>query len=218
MHELRRRAYLDAMGVDTYVSRAPLPGAAPSSKLVVVRSAEVPELTRASVKISTIDLPSQPKRVGTVSSEQERGKPESTPAIEFSVTAFTTGKWLWLEQLPRQQALMRDQVLLVQAMAQALGWGSGKPDIAQFNWPIHNNTQLDLGEDAARASLGGFVGRKLENAGCRGLVILGSDCQRWLPEDFPESGLQIGTVSTAEMLHQPQLKKQAWSDLRPHAG
>jgi hypothetical protein len=218
MHELRRRAYLDAMGVDTYLSRAQLPGAAPTKKLVVVKAVEALEETPATIQMPAIDLSPQSKGVRKVPSEKESEKPESHPAVEFSVTTFRTGQWLWLEQLPRQQALMRDQVLLVQAMAQALGWGSGKPDISQFNWPIHNNTQLALGEDAARASLGGFIMRKFENESCRGIVILGTDCQRWLPEGFLENGLQIATVSTSDMLHNPPLKKQAWRDLWPHAG
>ncbi|MEZ5504388.1 MAG: hypothetical protein R3E50_17635, partial [Halioglobus sp.] len=38
MNEFRRRAYLQAMGVDSYVSRAQLPGAAPTPRRAVARA------------------------------------------------------------------------------------------------------------------------------------------------------------------------------------
>jgi len=39
VNELRRMAYLEAMGIDGYISRTPLPGAAPTRRLAIVRSA-----------------------------------------------------------------------------------------------------------------------------------------------------------------------------------
>ena len=36
MNELKRRAYLDALGIDTYVSRGQLGGAAPTRRLAIV--------------------------------------------------------------------------------------------------------------------------------------------------------------------------------------
>ena len=220
MHELKRRAYLDAMGIATYVSRGPCSSAAPTTKLLVVR----PSVARENP--ARVDGP-----VATQMPEIEQPRPakEAQPVVaapagrksnvvEFSVIACMTGKWLWLEELPPHEALMRDQVLLIQAMARALGWGSDKPEISQFNWPMHNNSQLDLGEDAARASLGSFVNRRLEAEGCCGLVLLGADCQRWLPRDQQGTGQRVLTVSTREMIVNPQQKKQAWRDLLPFAG
>ena len=57
---------------------------------------------------------------------------------------------------------------LVEAMARALDWGSGKPEISTFNWPIHTNNQLELGEDAAR---GGF-GNRTTTFGRRLTIVL----------------------------------------------
>ena len=243
MHELKRRAYLDAMGIPTYVSRGAQPGAAPTARLMVVRATAKTVSAKAPGKVadSTVEShaavpvaakPDQPTAAVpavrkaprielTATPRGQKPAPEARPAAEikavpelvFSITAFTTGNWLWLEELPQQQALLRDQVQLVQGMARALGWGNHKADISQFKWPIHNNSQLDLGEDAARASLGGFVRRKLEQSESHGIVLLGASCQRWLPVDDIEAKELVTTVSTAEMLRDPLLKKRAWQDL-----
>ena len=92
--------------------------------------------------------------------------------------------------------LASDQVQLVQAMARALAGVSkpslqssseaarpdaAQPDVQQFRWPIHTNQQLDLGEEAARAALAGFIGRRLEQQQCRGLVLLGEACRTRVP-------------------------------------
>jgi hypothetical protein len=169
------------------------------------------------VQIPRVDVPARPRKPLTAAREKPASRSDVAPVNEFSVAAFTTGQWLWLEELPPRQAIMRDQVLLVQAMAQALGWGTQKPDVAQFNWPIHTNKQLDIGEEAARASLGSFVSRKLESEGCRGLVLLGAECQQRLPADFAGINHRVTTLSTMEMLRQPIVKKQVWRDLLPHA-
>jgi hypothetical protein len=245
MHELKRRAYLDAMGIPTYVSRGAQPGAAPTTRLKVVKATAkaVPAKAPGKVADSTVDSPAvvpvvaksdqstaavpaarkAPRIELTASPRGQRPAPEAgpgpaaeikaAPELVFSITAFTTGNWLWLEELPQQQALLRDQVQLVQGMARALGWGNHKANISQFKWPIHNNSQLDLGEDAARASLGGFVRRKLEQSESHGIVLLGASCQRWLPVDDIAAKKLVATVSTVEMLRDPLLKKRAWQDL-----
>ena len=142
--------------------------------------------------------------------------------------------------------LARDQVQLVQAMAYALAGVGGvegqaatgaadvgvaqpsvaqpfaaqpfaaQPDVTHFRWPIHTNQQLDLGEEAARASVAGFVGRRLEQQQCRGLVLLGQACKARVPlEHLGVSS--VGTYSSAEILANPQLKLQVWRDLLPLA-
>lgn len=230
MHELKRRAYLDAMGIATYVSRGQLPGAATTKKLAIARrsvskvdSGHVPQLGRSPVDepaashMPNIDFA---ERLGTRRPEPIAQKIQDTAsvaAVEFGVTAFVTGRWLWLEEFPRNEALMRDQVLLVQSMARAMGWGADKPDVSTFNWPIHNSNQLEQGEGAARAALGGFIGRKLDMLKCRGLVLLGNNTRQWVSSEQFESIVFIATVSTVDILRDPSLKKQAWRDLKPHA-
>jgi hypothetical protein len=119
--------------------------------------------------------------------------------------------------------LTTEQVQLVQAMAHALQRRRGnastaaaaaRPDVLRFDWPLHNNRQLDSGEDAARAGVAAFVSRRLEQCHGRGIVLLGQSCaNRMLPH-----ALDIATVctaSSADILQIPSLKRQVWQDLLP---
>jgi hypothetical protein len=140
------------------------------------------------------------------------------------LTAIVAGDWLWLEELAGP--LTTDQVRLVQSMAQALLLCHAspgvevkpavEPEVAQFDWPIHTNQQLDLGEEAARASVAGFVDRRLGEHGCRGLVLLGKACGQRVPRQ-QISVVIVNTMSSAEILAQPALKRQVWRDLLPLA-
>jgi hypothetical protein len=116
----------------------------------------------------------------------------------------------------------------VQAMAGALQFVQGesqergenvaasaaRPEVAQFDWPIHTNHQLDQGEEAAQAGVAGFIGRKLEQFGCCGLVFLGQRCAARMP--VGELSMRtVSTASSAEILARPTLKPQVWRDLMP---
>ncbi len=228
MHELRRMAYLDAMGVDSYVSRAQLPGAATTRRLVIRTAPKNQQLSAAPVleplqvaQNPESALVSQPVRAAERTldaSALQRGE----PVPRFSLTAIVAGSWLWLEELAGP--LTSDQVRLVQSMAQALllchpSQGDAvtpavEPDVAQFDWPIHTNQQLDLGKEAAQASVAGFVDRRLGEHGCRGLVLLGEACLQRVPRQHI-SVITANTVSSAEILAQPSLKRQVWRDLLP---
>jgi len=214
MNEIRRMAYLDAMGIDAYVSRAHLPGAAVTRRLAIVPGrptvAQVPRIDIAARKARPL-----PVTAPTALQQDE--------VAHFSLIAIVTGGWLWLEEMSGMP-LAREQVQLVQAMAQTLtridmpSTASVAPEVAQFDWPIHTNQQLDLGEEAARASVAGFVGRKLEQQRCQGLVLLGQMCASRVPLEQLDCARTVITVSSAQMLQNPQLKKQAWRDLLPFAG
>lgn len=260
MNELRRMAYLDALGVDGYISRAQLPGAAPTHRLVVVPAQQeaappagvdvpvpdgvparpaVPQReveSSSSAQIPQIDSASPPVEPGPVTGEVQRQE----PVPRFSLVAMVAGDWLWLEEMG-DMPLGRDQVQLVQAMANALAVvggaggqaptdaanpgaarpgaarpGPAQPAVSHFRWPIHTNQQLDLGEEAARASVAGFVGRRLEQQQCRGLVLLGRACAARVP--LQHLGVSsVVTHSSAEILASPSLKLQVWRDLLPLA-
>lgn len=223
-------AYLAALGVESYVSRSQLPGAAVSRRLVAVPA--------------TGDRKSDP-RPGThnegrlapvVTSPRERPTPQAreegrsvspvgagrvTPGVadrcRFTLVAIVAGGFLWLEEL-QDAPLAREQLLLVRAMARAMGTpGVSDPeppaDVGQFTWPIHYNTQFDQGEEAARAALGSFLSRKLEQHHCRGMIVLGDRCAQRIPmRELPP--LARGTLpTTLAMLSDPRLKKAAWDVL-----
>lgn len=225
MNEASRIAYLDAMGIDTYVARVQLPGAAAS-----LRRAALPRaLAPATPAPPTSLLQEVAPGVAAVPATREAAVP-SSPAMDaveqrqspdavahFSMAAILAGGLLWLEELP-DRLLSVEQVQLVQGMARALGAGDEKPEVSRFDWPMHNNQQLDLGESAARAALAGFIGRRLEQQRCRGVVLLGEQCRQRVPLDQLGAATLVGTVSTAEMLAEPRRKKEAWRDLQPLRG
>lgn len=230
MNELRRTAYLEAMGIDSYVSRRQLPGAAPTRRLVVAKRAvgapapttgalariqgqldTIPRLRPESGESAGVERPSAPGERAAAASGVPR----------FSLSAIVAGHWLWLEELG-EMPLAVEQVRLIEAMAMALSGATGedtavalnKPEVALFDWPIHTNRQLDLGEEAARAAVAGFVGRRLEQYRCAGLVLLGPSCAGRVPVE--EIGVRaVRTHSSREILASPALKQQVWRDLLP---
>ena len=225
MHELSRMAYLDALGIDSYVSRAQLPGAAPTRRLAIVTASNRQELAASVIPEplrSRTSLVAEPARPAAVSVQASAASQQSEPVPRFSLTAIVAGDWLWLEELAGP--LTTDQVRLVQSMAQALllchqSLGGEvkpavQPEVTQFDWPIHTNHQLALGEEAARASVVGFVDRRLGQHGCRGLVLLGQACVQRVPRQ-QISIVTVDTMSSAEILAQPALKRQVWRDLLP---
>ncbi len=225
MNERSRNAYLDAMGIDTYVARAQLPGAAPGLVRPVIPRAPAPAspVSPTSLLREVIPAPASvtPARVAAESTpaameaSDQRRPPD--PVARFSLGAVVAGQLLWLEEL-QDGPLSAQQVQLVQGMARALGAGDEKPEVSQFDWPMHNNQQLDLGTSAASAALAGFIGRKLEQQTCRGVVLLGEQCRLRVPLDQLGTATLVATVSTAEMLLEPRCKKQAWRDLQALRG
>lgn len=234
MHELKRRSYLQQLGIDSYSSRSQLAGAAQTRRLVIKRqprtALEPADISPVKSNIQAAPVAS-PSSIAELASSFSPNPKESqtpsrtvqpppvavakaTPAEAFNVAAIVSGNWLWIEVLTHG-VLSRDQVHLVQAMTRALGVSEPKSHNSQFDWPIHNNAQLDLGLDAARAGLAGFVQRKIEQFECQGLVVLGCACEQRLAIQQLRVERCVSTVSTAEMLANPQLKKQAWEAILP---
>lgn len=234
--ELRRMDYLQAMGIQTYVSRKQLPGAGATQRLALVLgpatadSANSPEpvapKSKSRPQLPTIDgLEKRTITAAQVTTQVTNSTTAAPPPMavdRFSLAIIIAGGVLWLEELSGP-LLARDQVQLVQAMSRALlshgigsapASGSGNAaDVSQFDWPIHTNAQLDLGHEAACASVTGFVRRKLEQHGCLSSVVLGENClQRFVMSDL---GIEyrVTSATSAGMLLQPQLKKQVWQEL-----
>lgn len=218
--ELRRLAYLQALGVDSYVSRETLPAAAVSRRLRVVTRAPITAVPNAPPAIPDIvDLGLDVRSGGQAKPAPPPVAPvKSAPeAMEsFTIAAIVAGGWLWLEELPRV-ALASEQVQLISAMVRALGLPQTQPAVAQFDWPIHTNQQFDLGPDAASSGLQGFVQRQLTDFAVATVVLLGDECRQRLPTQLAIAERLVNTVSTRSMIGEPMLKRQAWRDLRPYA-
>ena len=241
MNELKRLTYLQAMGVDAYISSQQLPGAAITRRLAIVRKLPPPlsettgglgmdsvsdqspgisqgmAMPRLSTETATAKVTPAPAPAAAAVQSTATG-----PAVRFSLATISCGGWLWLEEL-EQPPCAPAQLQLVLAMAGALGLlgphgsserAQARPELAQFDWPIHTNRQLDLGQEAARSSAAGFVQRKLEQLDCRGLVLLGPGCEARVALGQLECTHLALTVSTSAILRDPLLKRQAWRELR----
>jgi hypothetical protein len=229
MNELNRMRYLDALGIDHYVSRVQLPGAAPTRRLAVVRKdfsgqAAVESPTGAPASRAT---PARPSVVPDIPSLDEKPARELKPpaaaveaarpqaeAVRFSLAAIFVGQIAWVEAL-NGNPLAKEQVQLVHAMARAVSGDVGRPDVTQFDWPTHQNHQLDLGPEAAQAGVAGFLQRQIEQRKCRALVLLGKACESRVPLAALDEVNAVVTESTVAMLGEPLRKRQVWQDLQP---
>ena len=218
MNEIDRMRYLQAMGVDSYVSRQQLPGAAPTRRLALVRSAQLPAASNESLPQAQAQAPEMPRvdRVAAKSASKPQpvaaSKPVS-PAVRFNLVAVFTGGIAWVESLD-DRPLATEQVQLIRGMARAVHGEAGNPRVAQFDWPITNNPQLDQGEEAAKAGVSAFLQRHIEEQKCRALVILGASCAALVPTAQLGGISHVTTCSTLEMFEKPGSKKQAWADLQ----
>lgn len=229
MNELGRMKYLDAMGIDSYVSRAQLPGAAPTRRLVIVPSAvaaasspsptvvlereDTVELSAVMPGIPRIDEPPGKQAVAPAQVAPAARPAAKAETVRFSLAAIFVGGIAWVEELD-DRPLAREQVQLVHAMAQAVSGDPAKPEVTQFDWPMHSNHQLDQGVEAAQASVVGFLQRQVEQRKCRGLVLLGKACTGRLPRTQLGGIATVETQSTLAMLRDPACKRQVWMDLQ----
>ena len=222
MHELTRLAYLNAMGIDSYVPRCPLPAAAPSRRLRVIRRlAPGPDPER-----STVPVAAQLKASLSAVPEQSRGSLTATDSIPvvstqaaaempvFSLAAVGLGGWYWLDEIPPGRDLGPEYLQLLQAIAAALGMDAGQPVFEQFNWPLRTGTRLDRDEQAARDGLGGFLVSRFERYQPAGVILLGEMEQGWFDRELLVPHRIVATVSAWKMLREPALKRQAWTDLQ----
>jgi hypothetical protein len=223
VNEIQRLAYLDAMGIDSYVSRVALPGAAPSRRLRIVRRElaqaqrehpqEVGE-TASAVLRSKLDGEAPSRRPKPV---PDAGVETPAPAADipiFSVAAVTLAGMYWLDEIPPGRELGPDYTQLLQAICRALGLPDADPVAEQFAWPLHNSSQLAQGEEAARQGFSGFIGGRLERLRPSGVILLGDLDKTWFDPSILSELPVVTTVSAWQMLRQPTLKSRAWSDLQ----
>ncbi len=224
MHELRRLVYLDALGVDGFISRRQLPGAASTRRLGLARPA--PAVPPPPPPVDPPE-PRQPTRstARPAPAPASSGSTRASPPEQFTLATVLAGEWLWLEDLGRDP-LAREQVWLIQGMARALivagsaaepGAGvaeSPAPDVALFQWPIHTNDQFDLGPESAQASATSFVARRVQQGRCRGVVCMGADSGSRLVPGQLEVPV-IAVHGTLDILADPSLKPVVWRALAP---
>ena len=230
--ELTRLRSLQAMGIVPLVARRPLAGAAPSQRLRLRAppasatapdssarppdrspSAQATSAQGGSLVADALRETLAPASAPTVDSESRPASPGTTAesATRFSLAVVAAGNRLWVEQLI-EGVFAREQLELIGAMAAALVHpeGSGdRPELTQFDWPLHGNLQLDLGPEEAAASLASYINRQAEARGSVEVVALGSEASERL-RALPLTCAQRPLPATREMLEQPLRKREAW--------
>lgn len=226
MNELRRLQYVEALGIDSYISRHQLPGAAATRRLGIrPQAGSSPDIPVAAARppVAPKDIPelSLPDPAPTARGFQRAPRPATSEsrsiesgAVRFSLAVLFAGQVAWIEELD-DSPLAREQVQLVHAMATALAPRSAPPEVIRFDWPLHSNPQLGLDAEAARAGVGGFLERQMEQRQCRGLVLLGERVRQRLPAALVDAGTCVVTRETRAMLQSPGLKREVWQDLQP---
>ena len=215
--ELARRQALEAMGINVYVSRYDMPGAAPAvrQRLVQKEPAEVTTSdSPARAAIANAASTSPATRVSSVTTAERtstRGvsPAKSTETVTFSMLLASAGPFLWLEQLA-DGLLRQDQLALINAMARALS-----ADVSvrqqQFDWPMRGNTALSGDAESAKQALQGLIQRMAREVNAKRVVVMGA-CP-FLPDRIAQSAVVI--PATMAMLQNPALKREAWQALKP---
>lgn len=205
--ELRRRAYLDAMQVATWLPRTELPFAAPSrAELLAPPPVEVPlamvsepvaavaEPVRESpVERPKIEIPrpgAQPRQatvepVAEAEPVEEKPARVSAPPPRFALQLLRAGDCALLVELPTGQPFQsRDPAyILLKDLLRA----AGLPDSPQLlgepvRWPLLVRGNMDQGPQAALEFVQSFVAARLEEQPSACLWLVGLPAIRFAGE------------------------------------
>lgn len=206
--ELRRRAYLDAMQVATWLPRTELPFAAASrAELLAPPPVEVPQeviseplavvaeaVREAPVERPRIEIPRpgvQPRQPAAETpapeSEAVEEKPArvSAPPPRFSLQLLRAGDCALLVELPTGEPFQsRDPAyVLLKDLLRA----AGLPDSPQLlgepvRWPLLVRGQMDQGPEAALEFVQSFVAARLEEQPSACLWLVGLPAIRFAGE------------------------------------
>lgn len=226
------------MGVTAYVTRRALPGAAPTARLGVRRpvavspagaaARDVPAKGRGKTGASAPEelrrmlapregVNTKPPVNEQSANVRQTGKtaPQAARAVaeRFRLAVLVCADRLWLEELG-EGAIAREQVELVSAIGRALKHPEKSPParVGQFDWPMHDNGQLDLGAVEAAASLQGYLGRQLDDHQCVTLCCLGEPAHARIKGLSLPCATQI-LPSTRELIESPLRKRELWERL-----
>lgn len=206
--ELRRRAYLTAMQVVSWLPRTELPFAAPSraellqslpaedvavappvpaaapTARVTEPAAPAPSLPRVQLKPVRAEPPVTP-----VSEAQESAEPAPVklPVPRFALQLYRAGNCLLLVELPTGEPFQsRDPAyLLLKDLLRAAGLpDSPRPLGEPIRWPlIRNNPEFDQGPAAARDYVRTVLHGQLEQQPARCTWLIGAAAARFAGEE-----------------------------------
>ncbi len=205
--ELRRRAYLDAMQVATWLPRTELPFAAPSrAELLAPPPAEAPldmvsepvaavaeAVREAPVERPKIEIPrpGAQQRQAAVESVAEPERIEEKPARvsvpppRFSLQLLRAGDCALLVELPTGQPFQsRDPAyILLKDLLRAAGLSDSPQLLGEpVRWPLLVRGNMDQGPQAALEFVQSFVAARLEEQPSACLWLVGLPAIRFAGE------------------------------------
>jgi len=208
--ELRRRAYLSAMQVASWLPRVELPFAAPSRPELLQPLPE-PEVEAPAAPAAVDDTPAaarpaievpRPSAATKVFARPEaQPEPDSAPVVpakpvtpppRFALQLLRAGDCALLVELATGEPFQsRDpSYLLLKDLLRAAGLpdapqqvGDGSP----IRWPLLSRGNLDQGPEAARDYVQGVLAGQLEAEPCRCLWLIGLPAVRFAGEADAEA-------------------------------
>ena len=210
--ETRRRAYLDAMQVATWLPRTELPFAAPSRSelLQPLAEAEVAQSMTAAPAVAetladqapaptapparpekpqlrvAMPEPKKPALTTAQEAEPEQAKPVEPPP-RFALQLLRAGNILLLVELPTGESFQgRDPAYILLKDLLRAARLPDKPqqvgDGEPIRWPLLHRGSLDQGSEAARDYVQGVLAAELEQMGCACLWLVGLPALRFAGE------------------------------------
>ncbi|WP_397432874.1 energy transducer TonB [Pseudomonas chlororaphis] len=205
--ESRRRAYLSAMQVVSWLPRTELPFAAPSRPELLVIAEPVVEAPAVPAPVAKtvaepVAKPAERPKIEVPRPASAAVRPVSKPVEEaeeapapvkappvppprFALQLLRAGRCLLLVELPTGEAFQsRDPAyLLLKDMLRAAGLPDSPQILAEpVRWPMLTRGNLDQGPDAARDFVQAFVGARVEEEPCVCLWLIGLPAVRFAGE------------------------------------
>ena len=217
--EIKRRKLLALLKQDEYISRYDLPSALATRRVRIRRTDLANDLSDR-----TTDGGSACKRAVLVPKDEthsesasiiELSENTSNKPIAFSLVGVFSDQSLWLENVTND-TFSADQFQLVVDMNFAIEGRKIPLQKMQFDWPLHDNSGLDHGADAARASLRGFLDRLRSTTKWERIFLLG-DSNPITVSNFREFCSCIAlSYSLRQMISQPERKRIVWAELQEY--
>ena len=209
MNEKQRLTYLNHLGIDNYVARRPLKGAAPSvvpptsldssipteqeiiTELVKVKSPvedrklqEKPEIVSYSASTSSVSTEAEVDNIGTASGESGASLKSQSETIRFALNCWRiSDDLLALDSREPGAALPTDTLLL--NIVRSIGYPMEQlPQSELLRWPLFSHDQNANDEHQARAMVHAYVQAQASKKPAKYLFLMGTAAARFTLEGF----------------------------------
>ena len=238
MNKQQRLAYLNHLGIDSYVSRKPLPGAAPSivqpvrlDKAVTTEDKEQPEQQTIPSPYEPTSSNSTEARIGIDVAIDQTDHTNKTADVAIQSPSaeirFSLHCWrinddlLVLDSHEPGSALPTDTLLLniIRSIGHPL---IQLPHSELLRWPMFSDDQHADDKDQARAMVQAYVQAQVSTKPAKHLLLMGADAAQFTLNRFDDwqsvegKTIQqwemtlISVPSLANMLREPLLKRITW--------